>query len=221
MSTRGRGKPRKPGKGERVAKRSVVGAAEREPAGASVSPATEFLLDEDLTPQQRVFVEELCANPTRPVVDAVRKAYPDQTPEVQRSTATENMDKPHIIAAIRRRLAPALRKTRTSRDRVLQLLGDSLDADRRAIIGPDGAILPFRDWPPEVARLCTGFDQEEITVGGIAVGRTLKPRFTDFLTTLQIAAKVNKMLVDKVEHSDDGIAERLKRAEERLARRAS
>lgn len=181
------------------------------PAVSSSTPETigDFVLDEGLTPQQFVFVEEVCANPTLPLVHAARKAYPDQKEDSLRVTASENLTKPIIRAAIQRRLGPAVHKRKTSRDRVLQLLGDMLNADIRKCIGPDGAFLPLNQWPPEMARLCTGLDQEELKVGDAVVGRVVKPRFTNFLDILQMAAKVNKMLTDKVEHDVGGTLEQL------------
>jgi phage terminase small subunit len=212
MPTRSRGRNPRSSKGKGK-KRAVAERKPRSPGGASTSPATSarppktvsaphgIFVDEGLTGAQLRFVEELCADITKPAVHAARLAYPRQTEDALRVTASENLTKPNIKAAIARRLSPSLRRGRADKERVLHLLGDSLNADKRGIIGADGSVLPFQDWPIEIARLCTGFDHEEIKIGDAVVGRVLKPRFTNYLELLSIGAKANKMLTEKVEHS--------------------
>lgn len=186
--TRARARARTPGGEKRGAKRT--GAADRAESSPVSEPVPTCFVDEDLTPQQYVFVEEFCANPTAPVTVAARKAYPGQNDRALQVTACElTRQNEKVRAAIRRRLLPSVVKNRVGRDRVLQLLAESLDVDRRQVIGADGVALPFEKWPPALARLCRGFDQH---------GR---PRLDSFLEILQLAARINAMLTDKVEHS--------------------
>jgi hypothetical protein len=210
-----RKRPKSRTSGERRVRRTIAARAESSRGGDD--PLTDLILDEGLTRHEFIFVEELCANPTAPASDAARKAYPDQNEDAVRVTACRlTRDNEKVKAAIRRRLLPSVRKHRAGREVVMGQLGEALHADRRRIVGPNGGVLPFEQWPPDVARLCTGFDHEELKVGDTIIGRVLKPRFASHLDVLNMAARVNKMLVDRLEVDDaTGRADRLKRARER------
>jgi hypothetical protein len=173
-----RKRPKSRASGERRVRRTIAARAESSRGGDD--PLTDRILDEGLTRQEFIFVEELCANPTAPASDAARKAYPDQNEDAVRVTACRlTRDNEKVKAAIRRRLLPSVRKHRAGREVVMGQLGEALHADRRRIVGPNGGVLPFEQWPPDVARLCTGFDHEELKVGDTIIGRVLKPRFAN------------------------------------------
>lgn len=209
MPNRARAKTRSSGKGK--AKLKTRSRAETSPATrsrppkvSSDSPQDDTLglaVDEGLTGAQLVFVEELCADPTRPAVEAARKAYPDQKPETHYQTAYENLRKPEIRRAIARRMNPLLAQSRTSREAVTRAVGEGLHWDPADILNDDGTVKPVRDWPVECRRQLAGIDVDEIKVGQVVIGVTKRVKFIKRSEFVTIGARMNKMLTDKVEHS--------------------
>lgn len=178
-------------------------------------------LDEGLTNQQLVFVEEVCADPTKPIVHAARRAYPDQTPQAQYATASENLRKPEIRVAIQRRLNPLLAKTRTSREAVTRIIGEGMHWDPADCLTDKGAVKPLSEWPAEARRMLAGIEVAEITVGEQVIGQLKKVKFESRTGFVTLGARMNKMLVDKLEVEDkSGLADRLLRAEARAAKGA-
>ena len=189
------------------------------PAVSSSTNVGGILVDEGLTPAQLIFVEELCADPTRPAVDAARKAYPNQAAATHYQTAYENLRKPEVSAAIARRLAPQLHKTRTSKEQVTKIVGEGMNWDPAVIYNPDGSIKPVREWPIEARRQLASVEINELTIGSgktlQVIGVTKKVRFSSRPDYVTLGARMNRMLVDKLEVSDTGLAGRVKRARER------
>jgi hypothetical protein len=86
-------------------------------------------VDEGLTGEQERFVNEICADPERNGVRAAMRAYPNQGYDRAKVTASENLAKPKIQKAIRRRLEPAIRRSRTSIEEVTKQIGDGMHWD--------------------------------------------------------------------------------------------
>jgi phage terminase small subunit len=162
-----------------------------------------IILDEGLTGAQLVFVETLCADPTKPAVHAARVAYPEQAENTLYKTAHENVRNPKIIRAIRRRLEPLLHTTRTSRENVTRLIGEGMHYDPADIYAEDGSIKPVKDWPVECRRQLVSIEVDEIrlTATGPVVGHTKRVKLADRHGYVTLGARMNKMLTDKVEHS--------------------
>lgn len=211
MPTRSRAKTRTSG-GKAVAKRKTRSRAETSPATRSRRPkapdqSTEkdtlglVIGDEGLTGAQLIFVEAICADPTRPAVDAARKAYPDQKPETHYSTAYENLRKPEIRKAIGRRMNPLMAQSRTSREAITRVVGEGIHWDPADILNDDGTVKPVREWPIECRRQLAGIDVDEIKVGPVVIGVTKSVKFIKRSEFVTLGARMNKMLTDKVEHT--------------------
>lgn len=205
MPTRRRGKALAGAKAKRTGKANRRGKSS--PAVSSSAPDIEIegiLVDEGLTPAQFLFVEELCADPTKPAVEAARKAYPDQAASTHYQTAYENLRKPEIKAAIARRLSPQVHKRRTSTEQVTKIVGEGMYWDPAVIYNEDGSIRPVREWPVEARRQLASIEVNEITVGTgknrTVIGLTKKVRFASREGYTTLAARINKMLTDRVQH---------------------
>lgn len=194
-----------------------MGGRRSSPGSAAVEPAPDPA--DDFTPQQSKFIDELLADPEQNGTRAAMKAYPSQSWNTAKATACENLAKPHIAAEIKRRLAPAVAKARMSRDRVLAVVGDGLNWDPADAYNADGSFKAIRDMPPDVRRQIAGIDIEEIKAGQLVIGHTKKVRFLNRNESVQMAARVHKLLVDKVEvQGATGRADRLRRARERAGK---
>lgn len=75
---------------------------------------------------------------------AIRAGYSAKTAA---QIAYENLRKPHIARCITEMMKERSRATRWDAQKLLQRLGDELDADLNDIHHPDGSLKPVADWP--------------------------------------------------------------------------
>jgi phage terminase small subunit len=184
--------------------------AKRQPKDRAPSPATEeasdetldLWVDDGLNGAQESFVNELLADPDRNATRAAKKAWPDQSYDAQRATASREMKNPKVLAAIRRRLAPAIRRSRTSIEEVTKQIGDGMHWDPADILDENGIVKPLAQWPPEARRQLVSIDVEELKLSKDTkpIGRVLKVRFSNRTDYVTLGARMNRMLTDKMEH---------------------
>lgn len=128
-------------------------------------------------------------------------------------TASQSLRIPKIQAAIARRLSPQLHKLRTSKEQVTKAIGDGMNWDPAVIYNDDGSIKPVREWPAEARRQLSSIEVDELTVGTgknrTVIGLTKKVRFSSREGYVSLAARVHKLLTDKVQHEVGGTLEEL------------
>ena len=131
----------------------------------------------------------------------------------------EFLSNPEVRAEIDRRQTERSQETKIDAAWVLTRLAAEATADIKDIYGPDGELLPVKEWPLIWRQgLITGIETEEITVEGVRVGVVRKIKQSDRLRRLELIGKhigVNAFQ-DIVEHKGlDGLADRLARAAKR------
>lgn len=75
---------------------------------------------------------------------AIRAGYSERTAA---QIAYENLRKPHIARCITEMMKERSRATRWDAQKLLQRIGDELDADLADLYADNGSLLPVRDWP--------------------------------------------------------------------------
>lgn len=172
---------------------------------ASASPAEPVVAETpeepSLTAQQTRFIDELLADPEMNGTRAAMKAYPAQSYETAAVTSSENLRKPKIVAEIKRRMAPTLKKARMSRERVLSLIDDAINYDVAEAFNEDGSLKAVRDMPPDVRRQIASIEVEEIRLAkdGPVVGCVKKIKLVDRVRSNDMAARHHKLLTDRVQ----------------------
>ncbi|GLQ09232.1 hypothetical protein GCM10007913_11640 [Devosia yakushimensis] len=115
-----------------------IGLGDREHAPGLDGGATK-----KLTPKEFLFCQEYLVdfNGTQA---AIRAGYSEKTAA---AIAYENLRKPHIRRCITELMKERSARTKWDADKLLQRLGDELEADINDIHNPDGSMKPIADWP--------------------------------------------------------------------------
>lgn len=176
-----------------------------------------------LTPKQGLFIAEYLANGLNATQAALSAGYSKAT---SYSIGQENLTKPEIIEAIRKKQAPRLKKLEITAERVLQelaFMGFSNMLDYMAVNPEGGADIDLSKLTREQAAAI-----QEITVdmtGGSGDGeRKLVPRMKFKLAnkkdSLELLGKHLKLFVDRMEVSGSiGLADAIAAGRARAALR--
>ncbi len=169
-----------------------------------------------LTPKQQRFVDEylIDLNATQA---AIRADYSMKTAE---KIGSENLKKPEIREAIDAALLKRSQETQIDAAWVLRRLAAEAEADVADLYGPDGQLLPVKEWPKIWRQgLVAGIDIEEITVEGVKMGEIKKIRVSDRVKRLELIGKHVRVnaFQEVIQHKGlDGLADRLARAKKRI-----
>lgn len=169
----------------------------------------------ELTPKQARFVDEymLDLNGTKA---AVRAGFSEKSAQ---DIAAQLLGKTHVREAIEQAKAERSKKTNIDAAWLLKRLADEASADINDIYGPDGELLPVKDWPMIWRQgLIVGIETEEIRVEGVTMGIIRKVKQSDRLRRLELIGKhVNvNAFQDVVQHKGlEGLADRIARAKNR------
>jgi phage terminase small subunit len=187
-----------------------VSAAQAEQATPGTAPEAKRL-----TPKEFQFCQEYIIdfNGTQA---AIRAGYSKKTAAV---IAYENLRKPHIARCITELMKERSRATKWTAEKLLQRLGDELEADLNDIHNPDGSLKPVADWPLVFRQgLVEGLKiREELTPDG----ELIVARIVEYKTASR--SKLKEMIgkhvdvqafKDKVEHD---VTPPLQRLYEQLA----
>lgn len=169
-----------------------------------------------LTPKQQRFVDEYLID-LNALQAAIRAGYSEKTAG---QIGFENLNKPEIQAEIDAALDRRSRETQIDANWVLKRLAAEAEADVADLYGPDGQLLPVKEWPLIWRQgLVAGIDVEEIKVDGTKMGEVKKIRLSDRIRRLELIGKHVRVnaFQEVVQHKGlEGLADRLARAAKRL-----
>ena len=95
-----------------------------------------------------------------------------------------------VTAQIEARRAEVLSKAMLTTDEVLQELAHSVRFDPARMYGPDGALLPIKDMPPEIRRQLDGIETQEMgTPGQVLIARVHKVKHSPKVARMEQAMK--------------------------------
>lgn len=154
-----------------------------------------------LTAKQRAFVEEYCVdkNATRA---ALRAGYSRKNAE---SIGYQLLQKPPVSDEIERELEQQQKTLRIDAARVLLEYARLAFAKHEKAYGPDGKLLPLREWPPDLRRCVASMDVDTRTSDdGKEVTRLTKVRFHSKEKALEALGKHLNLFVDKVQLEGEG-----------------
>lgn len=172
-------------------------------------------MSEELTKMQARFVEEylLDLNASQAAKRAGSKA---KDLSVAGSAFLAN---PKVAAAINEAKAARSERTKIDADWLLKRLADEATADVADLYGPDGELLPVKDWPKIWRQgLVSGIDIDEIKVDGVRMGTIKKIKVSDRIRRLELIGKhiAVQAFQENVNHKGlDALADRLGRAKKR------
>jgi len=170
----------------------------------------------ELEPKQQRFVDEYMVDQNATKA-AIRSGYSERSAAV---IANQLMAKPHVAAAIQKRMADiaemaglkAVDLLRETRRVAMSDIADFYDAE--------GRMLAVRDIPIEARRAIASIEEDVIWEGAgrdrTAVGITRKIKLFDKVKAIELGGKFFKLWTDKIEV--DGIvdlADKIKKARER------
>lgn len=137
-----------------------------------------------LTPKQRRFVEEYLVD-LNATQAAKRAGY---NPKTAHTIGHENLSKPEIAAelAIRRRAVQD--RTEITQDRTLLEIARLAFSDPRRAFRSDGALLPVKEWPDDVAASIASIKVKRVLEDG-APTEVAEVKFWDKNSALEKAAK--------------------------------
>lgn len=147
---------------------------------------------------------------------AIRAGYSERTAQEQSSRL---LSKAIVTARV-----DALNKARNQRlnlkaDDVLRELLRIAQVDISRIYDLEGRLLPVHDMPEDVRRAISGVETVEVGDDDKGIASIRKVRFWDKTKALELLAKHLKLLTDRVEVVEGGMAEGLKKARLRAQKR--
>lgn len=152
-----------------------------------------------MTPKQALFVAEylIDGNATR----AARTA--GYSAKTANRTASENLSKPDIAAAIATAQAKRLDKVGITAERVLREMGRLAFSDVTRLFQPDGSLKPLHELSAEDSACIASLEvvKKNAEAGDGHTDKVHKIRVWDKSKNLELLAKHLGMFVDKVEHS--------------------
>lgn len=147
-----------------------------------------------LTAKQQRFVDEylIDLNATQA---AIRAGYSEKTANEQASRMLANVNIQQLIQnAINNRSI----KTEITQERVLLEIARLAFNDPRKAFDKNGAILPIKEWPDEVAAAVSSIKINETKVDGVVVGETKEIKFWDKGKQIELAGRHLAMFTDKI-----------------------
>lgn len=170
-----------------------------------------------MTPKEHRFCEEYIVD-LNATQAAIRAGYSRHS---ARTSGCDNIAKPYIIEEIERLKAERSERTGIDADWLLRRLSAEAEADVADLYGPDGELLPVKEWPLIWRQgLIAGIDVEIISgPDGSEMGMVKKIKVSDRAKRLEMIGKhVNvKAFEDRVAVTGlDALADRLERAARRL-----
>ncbi len=165
-----------------------------------------------LTKKQQAYVDEylLDLNATQA---AIRAGYSAKSPT---SVGSKTSKSAKVQAAIAERMAERIKRVEVDQDRILLEIARLALNDPRRAFDHNGALLPIKDWPDEVAAAISTIKVNEIRdPDGNVVGETKEIKFWDKGRQLELAARHLGMLNDKLELSTP-VSQLLRAARERI-----
>lgn len=137
-----------------------------------------------------------------------------------RVTGSRLLTEPNIAAEINKRNAELNEKYDLSADRIKQELARLCFSDPGKLFNADGSAKPITDLDEDSRRAIAGFEVAELFTGSgeerAAAGYIKKYKFVDKVRAVEVAARVQKLLVDRVEVTGlDALAEALAKARQR------
>lgn len=139
-----------------------------------------------LTDKQQRFVDEylLDLNATQA---AIRAGYSKKT---ARQVGSENLSKPAVEQAIAQAQQERSERTKISADWLLERLAEEATADVADLYDENGRTKPIHEWPLIWRQgLVAGFDVEEMTAEGSAIGYVKKLKVSDRIKRLELIGK--------------------------------
>ncbi|MCP3893053.1 MAG: terminase small subunit [Bacteroides sp.] len=140
---------------------------------------------EKLTDKQADFVREYLVD-LNATQAAIRAKYSKKT---ARQTGTENLAKPYIQEAIRKKQAKRAKRLQIKADYVLKRHVDIDEMDVADILNDDGSMLAIKEWPKCWRRTITGIDISEIINGEDITTVLKKIKWPDKLRNLELLGK--------------------------------
>lgn len=111
-----------------------------------------------LTPKQKIFVAEYCVDKNATQA-AIRAGYSKKTAG---SIGDENLTKPEIAQAIEKHLQKIVQKAGLKTENLIETMRELSDSDIRKLFDDENRLLPFNQWPEDVARCVAAVEVEEI-----------------------------------------------------------
>ena len=173
-------------------------------------------MSNDLSEKQLRFIDEFIIDLNAKRA-AIRAGYSGKTAEQQGSRLLSNAK---VRDEIERRKTARSEETKIDAAWVLKRLAAEAEADIADLYGPDGQLLPVKEWPKIWRQgLVAGVDVEEIHVEGVKMGEVKKIRLSDRIRRLELIGKHVKVnaFQEVVQHKGlEGLADRLARAKKRV-----
>ena len=158
---------------------------------------------------------------------AIRAGYTERSAEV---TAAKLLRNPKVAALVKAAASAQQERTQITADVVLSELLRLARVDLADAYTEDGKLKPVREMPEDLRRAIAGVESDEIwdwvedddgERRRELVGFTRKVKFWDKTRSLELLGKHLKLFTDVVKHEGfDALAESLRLAEERAAKRA-
>ncbi|WP_181880902.1 terminase small subunit [Crenobacter cavernae] len=158
-----------------------------------------------LTPKQLAFIERYLVhfNATQAAKEAGYSA------KSARQTGCELLQHPAVQFALSARRREVREQASVDRERVLLELSRIAFADIRLLYDANGALLPPRDWPDDIAAAVSGLDTTELLSDGSG-GVTRKVRLADKLGALDKLARHLGLYEADHQQSGQGVVESMR-----------
>lgn len=150
-------------------------------AGTSVSAAAE---------RKSLFIEAFIANGGNATQAAISAGYSEKTAYSQGNRLLKDVEIKQQLSKRQEKLAL---KYSLDTESVLQELARMVYADPRRAFGPDGALLPVKEWPDDVAAMVASVEVDALYEGSgkdrKQIGVTQKVKFWDKNSAIEKAMK--------------------------------
>ena len=151
-----------------------------------------------LTPKQGRFIEEYLVDLN--ATDAARRA--GYSPKTAKEMGYENLTKPHIAAAIQKRMDALSKKTGVTAERVIEELAKLGFGNIKKIYTEDGDLTPIHKLPDEVAATITEVTEKVMKVAGEDRVVERKYKVADKRGSLELLGKHLKLFTERHELSN-------------------
>lgn len=139
-----------------------------------------------LTAKQERFVEEYLVD-LNATQAAIRAGYSKKT---ARAVGCENLTKPDIAEAVRKKQEERSKRTEINSDWVLTRLSEEVEADLSDLYDEDGTIKSVHEWPKIWRQgLVAGVDVEQLVRDGKTVGKVTKIKISDRTKRIELIGK--------------------------------
>jgi phage terminase small subunit len=150
-----------------------------------------------MTPKQERFVEEYLVDPNATQA-AIRAGYSART---AREIGRENLDKPHIQAALQMAFAARSKRVEIDQDWVVRRLARIADLDLRKLFTEDGTPRPVHELPEDVAGAISSVD----VIKRKDDAEEYRVRLPDRIRALDLLGRHLGMFRDRVEVTGRGL----------------